>query len=70
MFKVGDVVVLKSNSDPMTVVDVVPDEDAGGGAWVNVNWHDKGGKHQNQTYPAAALEAYEGPPMPGGGYVP
>ena len=47
-FKEGDVVYLKSGSDPMTIVSIYKDH-------CHVAWHDKDKIEQRTSYPKEAL---------------
>jgi uncharacterized protein YodC (DUF2158 family) len=53
-FKVGDVVVLRSGSIPMTVEEI-------DGKDVSCVWMDEKRKMERGTFPAATLQRYEGP---------
>jgi len=55
MFKVGDVVRLKSGGPNMTVTAVGPDEQGTPQVWVS--WFDEKKQAANGYYPAAAVEA-------------
>ncbi|MGY3265154.1 DUF2158 domain-containing protein [Lysobacter sp. HA35] len=52
----GDVVVLKSGSDPMTIVD----RNSGGDEWKCIWWTSKTDSFNYQYFPEAALQTYNG----------
>jgi uncharacterized protein YodC (DUF2158 family) len=53
--KIGDVVLLRSGGQRMTVIDLPNDEDEG----VVVVWHDVGGRPRIRGYPEEALAVVE-----------
>jgi uncharacterized protein YodC (DUF2158 family) len=60
MFKIGDVVELKSGSEKMTVTEIQQPPDG----HVVCSWMDKGGRSQVNAWPADALRLASGPSAP------
>lgn len=64
VFKVGDVVNLKSGGATMTVQHVEDARSEGFGVTVTCGWHDKTHKLNVAGFPADMLELDMGPAMP------